>query len=46
LLPTKDHGQEEFETGFSERLGTPAGDQRFSEEQLPTWIDGGKTPFF
>jgi sarcosine oxidase len=27
-------------------FGTPAGDQRFSEAQLPTWIDGGKTPFF
>ena len=27
-------------------FGTPAGDIRFSEEQLPTWIDGGKYPFF
>jgi len=27
-------------------FGTPAGDTRFSEEQLPTWIDGGKHPFF
>jgi sarcosine oxidase len=27
-------------------FGTPAGDLRFSEAQLPTWIDGGKTPFF
>jgi glycine/D-amino acid oxidase-like deaminating enzyme len=27
-------------------FGTPAGDQRFAEEQLPTWIDGGKYPFF
>jgi glycine/D-amino acid oxidase-like deaminating enzyme len=27
-------------------FGTPAGDVRFTEEQLPTWIDGGKTPFF
>src|SRR5262249_53198175 len=25
---------------------TPAGDVRFNEEHLPTWIDGGKTPFF
>src|SRR3984893_476238 len=25
---------------------TPAGDTRFTETQLPTWIDGGKTPFF
>jgi sarcosine oxidase len=27
-------------------FGTPAGDLRFAEEQLPTWIDGGKYPFF
>ena len=27
-------------------FGTPAGDTRYSEEQLPTWIDGGKNPFF
>ena len=27
-------------------FGTPAGELRFSEAQLPTWIDGGKTPFF
>ncbi len=27
-------------------FGTPAGDLRFSEEQLPTWIDGGKQQFF
>jgi sarcosine oxidase len=27
-------------------FGTPAGDVRFSEERLPTWIDGGKRPFF
>ncbi len=27
-------------------FGTPAGDLRFSEAQLPTWIDGGKRPFF
>ena len=27
-------------------FGTPAGDLRFTEEQLPTWIDGGKYPFF
>jgi glycine/D-amino acid oxidase-like deaminating enzyme len=27
-------------------FGTPAGDTRYSEEQLPTWIDGGKFPFF
>src|SRR5450755_4464262 len=27
-------------------FGTPAGDLRFGEAQLPTWIDGGKTPFF
>jgi glycine/D-amino acid oxidase-like deaminating enzyme len=27
-------------------FGTPAGDTRYSEEQLPTWIDGGKHPFF
>jgi glycine/D-amino acid oxidase-like deaminating enzyme len=26
-------------------FGTPAGDPRFNEEQLPTWIDGGNTPF-
>jgi glycine/D-amino acid oxidase-like deaminating enzyme len=27
-------------------FGTPAGDTRFTEDQLPTWIDGGVTPFF
>jgi glycine/D-amino acid oxidase-like deaminating enzyme len=27
-------------------FGTPAGDLRFNEEQLPTWIDGGKQQFF
>jgi glycine/D-amino acid oxidase-like deaminating enzyme len=27
-------------------FGTAAGDLRFSEAQLPTWIDGGKNPFF
>ena len=27
-------------------FGTPAGDLRFSEAQLPTWIDGGQNPFF
>jgi glycine/D-amino acid oxidase-like deaminating enzyme len=27
-------------------FGTPAGDLRFTEDQLPTWIDGGKRPFF
>jgi glycine/D-amino acid oxidase-like deaminating enzyme len=27
-------------------FGTPAGDVRFTEEHLPTWIDGGKRPFF
>jgi glycine/D-amino acid oxidase-like deaminating enzyme len=27
-------------------FGTPAGDTRYSEEQLPTWIDGGRYPFF
>jgi len=27
-------------------FGTPAGDLRFNEEHLPTWIDGGKSPFF
>jgi len=27
-------------------FGTPAGDVRFTEEHLPTWIDGGKHPFF
>ena len=27
-------------------FGTPAGDLRFTETQLPTWIDGGKNPFF
>jgi hypothetical protein len=27
-------------------FGTVAGDLRFSEAQLPTWIDGGKNPFF
>jgi sarcosine oxidase len=27
-------------------FGTPAGDLRFTEEQLPTWMDGGKFPFF
>jgi len=27
-------------------FGTPAGDVRFTEEHLPTWIDGGTRPFF
>jgi len=27
-------------------FGTPPGDLRFAEEHLPTWIDGGKSPFF
>jgi sarcosine oxidase len=27
-------------------FGTPAGDVRFDEQHLPTWIDGGKQPFF
>jgi len=27
-------------------FGTAPGDLRFTEEQLPTWIDGGKDPFF
>jgi len=27
-------------------FGTPSGDVRFTEEHLPTWIDGGKHPFF
>jgi len=27
-------------------FGTPAGDLRFNEEQLPTWMDGGKRQFF
>jgi len=27
-------------------FGTPAGDARFTETQLPTWIDGGQRPFF
>jgi sarcosine oxidase len=27
-------------------FGTPAGDVRFNEEHLPTWIDGGQPPFF
>ena len=27
-------------------FGTPAGDVRFTEDHLPTWIDGGKRPFF
>ena len=27
-------------------FGTPGGDARFNEEHLPTWIDGGKEPFF
>jgi glycine/D-amino acid oxidase-like deaminating enzyme len=27
-------------------FGAAAGDLRFSEAQLPTWIDGGKNPFF
>jgi len=27
-------------------FGTPAGDVRFDEEHLPTWIDGGQQPFF
>jgi glycine/D-amino acid oxidase-like deaminating enzyme len=27
-------------------FGAPAGDVRFTEEHLPTWIEGGKRPFF
>jgi sarcosine oxidase len=27
-------------------FGAPAGDVHFSEQHLPTWIDGGKRPFF
>lgn len=27
-------------------FGTPAGDLRCSEAQLPTWIDGGRQPFY
>jgi glycine/D-amino acid oxidase-like deaminating enzyme len=27
-------------------FGTPAGDLRFTEAELPTWIDGGKQPFY
>lgn len=27
-------------------FGTPAGDVRFTEDHLPTWIDGGERPFF
>src|SRR5262245_1961141 len=27
-------------------FGTPAGDTRFAEDHLPTWIDGGTRPFF
>jgi glycine/D-amino acid oxidase-like deaminating enzyme len=27
-------------------FGTPAGDLRFNEEHLPTWMDGGKQQFF
>jgi len=27
-------------------FGTPAGDSSFREDHLPTWIDGGKHPFF
>jgi len=27
-------------------FGTPAGDSSFTEEHMPTWIDGGKRPFF
>jgi sarcosine oxidase len=27
-------------------FGAPPGDQRFTEARLPTWIDGGKKPFF
>jgi len=27
-------------------FGTPAGDLRFTEAQLPTWMDGGRKPFF
>lgn len=27
-------------------FGSPPGDVRFSEEHLPTWIDGGNRPFF
>ena len=27
-------------------FGTPAGDLRFAEARLPTWIDGGRSPYF
>jgi glycine/D-amino acid oxidase-like deaminating enzyme len=27
-------------------FGTPAGDVRFTEDHLPTWMDGGERPFF
>lgn len=27
-------------------FGTPAGDSSFTEEHMPTWIDGGRRPFF
>ncbi|HKR84792.1 MAG TPA: FAD-dependent oxidoreductase [Terriglobales bacterium] len=27
-------------------FGTPAGDLRFNEQSLPTWIDGGRQQFF
>jgi len=27
-------------------FGTPAGDLRFNEEHLPTWMDGGRRQFF
>jgi glycine/D-amino acid oxidase-like deaminating enzyme len=27
-------------------FGSPAGDPRFTEARLPTWIDGGTTPFY
>lgn len=27
-------------------FGTPPGDERFNEEHLPAWIDGGKRQFF
>jgi sarcosine oxidase len=27
-------------------FGIPAGDLRFTEAQLPTWMDGGRKPFF
>lgn len=27
-------------------FGTPAGDERFTEAHLPTWMDGGRRPFF